>query len=100
MKSKVFIFLVALALQITIVCSANADKAIYNPFPDKELICDYCPTIIQDLKKFSGHGTPCSYKMWHEGPHSIAVSTSEDGILQLSAVPHATFCSCKACHGR
>jgi hypothetical protein len=70
------------------------DSAIYNPFPNEQLLCDYCPTILRDQKQFSDHGTHANYKMWHEGVDAISMSVSDDGIHWNLIAPTAL----KGCH--
>jgi hypothetical protein len=40
----------------------------------------YYPSVVLDPDRFSGHGSAATYKMWHQGPGGVALSTSDDGI--------------------
>ena len=52
---------------------------IYAPY-GAGAVTSYYPSVVLDANRFSGHGAATYYKMWHQAPGGIALSTSDDGV--------------------
>ena len=57
--------------------SENAGDPVHVPYVG---MSSYYPSVVLDVDQFSGHGAPAYFKMWHQGPGGIALSTSNDGV--------------------
>lgn len=84
-KMRFYLHFLCLVLGGTLSATRLADwkefprDPVHTPYSAATLPDDYFPCVIFNANGFDGNGAAFLYKMWHQSPHGIALSYSNDG---------------------